>query len=54
MDWYLDGKDRASLTALRHEITAYLGRHAEVDCDLSDAELVEEIVGNAVRRDGLI
>ncbi len=53
VDWYLDGGDRASLTALRHEITGYLGRHAEVDCDLSDAELViEEIVGNAVRHAG--
>jgi anti-sigma regulatory factor (Ser/Thr protein kinase) len=53
MDWYLDGGDRASLSALRHEIMAYLGRHAEVDCDLSDAELVvEEIVGNAVRHAG--
>jgi anti-sigma regulatory factor (Ser/Thr protein kinase) len=53
VDWYLDGADRASLTALRHEITAYLGRHAKVDCDLSDAELViEEIVGNAVRHAG--
>ena len=53
MDWYLDGSDRASLSALRHEITAYLGRHAEVDCDLSDAELViEELVGNAVRHAG--
>ncbi len=53
MDWYLDGGDRASLSALRHEITAYLGRHAEVDSDLSDAELViEEMVGNAVRHAG--
>jgi len=53
VDWYLDGSDRASLSALRHEITAYLGRHAEVDCDLSDAELViEELVGNAVRHAG--
>ncbi len=53
VDWYLDGGDRASLSTLRHEITAYLGRHAEVDCDLSDAELViEEIVGNAVRHAG--
>lgn len=53
MDWYLDGDDRASLSALRREIRAYLGRHGEVDCDLSDAELVvEEIVGNAVRHAG--
>ncbi len=53
MDWYLDGEDRSSLTALRHEIRAYLGRHAEPDTDLADAELVvEELVGNAVRHAG--
>ena len=53
VDWYLDGEDRSSLTALRHEIMAYLGRHAEPDTDLADAELVvEELVGNAVRHAG--
>jgi anti-sigma regulatory factor (Ser/Thr protein kinase) len=53
VDWYLDGTDRSSLTALRHEIMAYLGRHAEPDSALADAELVvEELVGNAVRHAG--
>lgn len=53
MDWYLDGSDRSALRALRREIGDYLGRHAEPDCDLSDAVLVvEEIVGNAVRHAG--
>lgn len=53
MDWYLDGDDRAALTALRREVAAYLRRHAEPGAEIHDAELVvEELVGNAVLHAG--
>lgn len=53
MDWYLRGDDPASATALRHEITAYLRRHADPDSDLDSAELVvSEMLGNLARHAG--
>jgi anti-sigma regulatory factor (Ser/Thr protein kinase) len=50
MDWYLDGAKPEAVTTLRHELRAYLARHAEPGSDLDAAELVtSEAVGNAVR-----
>ena len=53
MDWYLDGGDGQALRTLRHELVAYLARHAAPGSDLDAAELViGEAVGNAVRHAG--
>ena len=38
MEWAVDGRSAASIAALRREIAAYLGRHAEPGSDLSGAE----------------
>ncbi len=49
MDWCLTPGDRAAVTALRHQVTGYLSRHAEPGADLGDATLVfQELVANAV------
>ena len=53
MDWYLDRAEQ--LGELRHELVAYLTRHAEAGSDggIDDAELVfSEAVGNALRHTG--
>lgn len=53
MDWYLDRADH--LGELRHEVVAYLGRHAVPGSEeaIWDAELVlAEAVGNAFRHTG--
>lgn len=53
MDWYLDRADLVS--ELRHEVGAFLGRHAEPGSEraVDDAELVvSEAVGNAIRHTG--
>ena len=50
VDWYLDHPDQ--LGELRHELVAYLTRHAVADSggDIEDSELVvSEAVGNAMR-----
>jgi hypothetical protein len=48
MEWLLD--PTAPVRDLRHEITGYLRRHAEIDASLDDAELViAELLTNAVR-----
>lgn len=50
MDWYLDGRDPATITQLRHEIAQYLARHAEDGADLPGAELaVSELLTNVAR-----
>jgi anti-sigma regulatory factor (Ser/Thr protein kinase) len=50
VDWFLDGHDPSAVTALRHEVTDYLQRHAVDGGDLDDAQLVvSELLGNAVR-----
>jgi anti-sigma regulatory factor (Ser/Thr protein kinase) len=49
MDWYLSGDDLAGVGALRHQIRAYLIRHAEPGTDVADPELiVQELLTNAV------
>lgn len=50
MEWFVDGAQQGAMTRLRHEVVAYLGRHA-LDADaLDEAEIVvSEAVGNAVR-----
>ena len=53
MDWYLERTDQ--LADLRHELVAYLARHAapEGEAGIDDAELlVSEAVGNALRHTG--
>jgi hypothetical protein len=40
MDWHLSGDDLANVHALRHQIRAYLIRHAEPETDVADAELI--------------
>ena len=53
MDWYLDGDDTHATSLLRHEMSAYLRRHAEATSEFADAELViAEVLGNAVRHAG--
>jgi hypothetical protein len=53
VDWYLDGDDREAVRVLRHEVMAYLRRHAAPGSNLDDAEIVtSEVVGNAVRHAG--
>jgi DNA-binding NarL/FixJ family response regulator/anti-sigma regulatory factor (Ser/Thr protein kinase) len=48
MEWAVDGRSAASIAALRREIAAYLGRHAEPGSDLAGAELVlAELLSNA-------
>lgn len=50
MDWYLDGRDPATIAQLRREIADYLGRHAERGADLPSAELaVSELLTNVGR-----
>ena len=50
VDWFLDGEDPGAVTALRHEVTAYLERHAVEGSDLDDAQLViGELLGNTAR-----
>lgn len=47
----MDGHDPAAVTALRHEVTDYLQRHAVDGANLDDAQLVvSELLGNAVRQ----
>src|SRR3954468_19813581 len=49
MEWALDGRNVEAVTALRHEVVAYLRRHAERDSDFAGAEIVvAELVGNAL------
>lgn len=50
MDWYLDGGDADTISQLRHEIAAYLGRHAAAGADLAGAEVaVSELLTNVAR-----
>lgn len=50
MDWYVDGTDPERAVALRHDITAYLARHADPGSDVAGAEtVVSELLGNVVR-----
>jgi anti-sigma regulatory factor (Ser/Thr protein kinase) len=50
VDWFLDGEDAAAVAALRHELTAYLRRHAAEGSEIDAAELVvAELLGNTVR-----
>ncbi len=49
MEWALDARSAESVRALRREVVAYLGRHAEPDADLAGAELVvAELLANAL------
>jgi hypothetical protein len=53
VDWYLERTDQ--LADLRHELVAYLARHAAPggEAGIDDAELlVSEAVGNALRHTG--
>lgn len=53
MDWYLNSQEPEAVPHLRHEVMAYLRRHAEPGGDLDAAELLfSEAVGNAVRHAG--
>ncbi len=48
MEWALDTRRPDAVSALRREVVAYLGRHAEPDSDLAGAELVvAELLANA-------
>jgi len=48
MEWAVDGHSAAAVAALRREIAAYLGRHAEPGSDLAGAEVViAELLANA-------
>lgn len=50
MDWYLDGDDTASATALRQEIGDYLRRHADPSSDVEMAEVAaSELLANVNR-----
>jgi anti-sigma regulatory factor (Ser/Thr protein kinase) len=50
VDWFLDGEDAGAVTALRHEVTEYLRRHAAEGSEIDAAELiVAELLGNTVR-----
>ncbi len=50
MDWYVDGRAPGAMTRLRHEVVAYLRRHADTADAINEAEVVvSEVVGNAVR-----
>jgi anti-sigma regulatory factor (Ser/Thr protein kinase)/predicted ArsR family transcriptional regulator len=51
LDWYLEaGSDATQATALRHEIGAFLERHAGEGSDLDAARvIVAELLANAVR-----
>ena len=40
MEWSLDGGQAETLTAFRHEVAAYLRRHAGPESDLAGAEIV--------------
>ena len=49
MEWALDGRSATAIAAVRREITAYLGRHAEPDSDVAGAEVViAELLSNAL------
>lgn len=53
MDWYLDRPEE--LAAVRHELVAYLSRHAVAgsEAGIADAELISsEAMGNALRHTG--
>jgi anti-sigma regulatory factor (Ser/Thr protein kinase) len=53
VDWYVDAEVPGAMTRLRHEVVAYLRRHASNPDSLDEAELVvSEVVGNAVRHAG--
>jgi DNA-binding NarL/FixJ family response regulator/anti-sigma regulatory factor (Ser/Thr protein kinase) len=48
MEWAVDGRNAAAMAALRREIAAYLGRHAEPGSDIAGAEMViAELLANA-------
>jgi DNA-binding NarL/FixJ family response regulator/anti-sigma regulatory factor (Ser/Thr protein kinase) len=48
MEWALDTRSADSVSALRREVVAYLGRHAEPGSDLAGAEIViAELLANA-------
>lgn len=50
MDWYLDATDPRSVSSLRHELTAYLERHAMPGEDIDGAVLTfDEVAGNVVK-----
>ena len=50
MDWYIDARAAEATQELRHEVIAYLTRHAADGTDLMAAELaVGELLGNLVR-----
>jgi anti-sigma regulatory factor (Ser/Thr protein kinase) len=50
VDWYLDGRDPATIAQLRHEIAGYLGRHAKPGADLAGTEIaVSELLTNVAR-----
>lgn len=50
MDWYFDAREGSALGALRHELRAYLSRHAEPGSDVGGAEVAfGELVANAVK-----
>ncbi|HVF03831.1 MAG TPA: ATP-binding protein [Frankiaceae bacterium] len=50
MDWYLDGTNPGAVVDLRHQIAAYLARHADPASDVDGATVVvSELLGNVVR-----
>lgn len=50
MDWYVTRGDAATVTALRHQVSDYLSRHAEPGSDVDDAELIfQELLVNTQR-----
>jgi anti-sigma regulatory factor (Ser/Thr protein kinase) len=50
VDWYLDGRSAETISELRREVAAYLGRHAEPDADLRAASLaISELLTNVGR-----
>lgn len=52
MDWFLPA-DTAAASELRHEVRAYLDRHASPDSDIEGAELAfSELITNAVEHGG--
>jgi DNA-binding CsgD family transcriptional regulator/anti-sigma regulatory factor (Ser/Thr protein kinase) len=47
MEWAVDGANAAEIAALRREVAAYLGRHAEPHSDVAGAEMViAELLAN--------
>lgn len=50
MDWYFDARDSSALGAFRHELRAYLERHADEGSDIGGAEVAfGELIANAVK-----